>query len=322
VQRNASIFGRVRPAVPIAWDMPIARNAGVALVALSLAVAVGCEEVQDVPPQYLAVPAYWSPAVPSGAALFDQLALTAPATRIVVVNGSRSAPERPHNPAWASVVRRLSEAGIRPLGYVDTGYLGATFDTSATAHVTRPDGPGRGGAGRADWLAQIEGDVEDWFDLYGSAGLDGIFLDQTVSFCGPDGVFFELYQRIVGLIRSRRPHAYVVMNPGRSVERCYADLADTLVTFEGTFEQYLGRTAPEWERTAPAARFWHLIYDVPDVERMARAVELSKQRNAGYVYVTDDRISAGGRDHPWDTIPPAGYWRAQIEAVAGSTPVP
>ena len=68
---------------------------------------------------------------------------------------------------------KFSDAGIRPLGYVDTGYLGATFDAAATPHVTRPDGRGQSGSGREHWLAQIEADIEDWFALYGSAGLDG-----------------------------------------------------------------------------------------------------------------------------------------------------
>jgi hypothetical protein len=51
---------------------------------------------------------------------------------------------------------------------------------------------------------------------------------------------------------------------------------------------------------------------------MARVVELSKQRNAGYVYVTDDRLSADGREHPWDTIPPDEYWQAELSVVYGS----
>jgi hypothetical protein len=234
------------------------------------------------------------------------------------VNGSDSAPERPYHRAWAGAVRALRRAGIRPLGYVDTGYLGATFGAAASPHVTRPSGRGRGGRDPEDWLAQIEGDIEDWFSLYGPDGLDGIFLDQTASICGPDGALSRRYRRIVRRVRTARPHAYVVMNPGRSVQRCYADLADTLVTFEGTFEQYLNRAAPPaWELTGAAERFWHLVHGAADVARMARAVELSKQRNAGYVYVTDDRLSADGRGHPWDTIPAADYWQAEIEAVAG-----
>ena len=316
-QRNASINRRTDPVAPVVWDMPIARAAGVIVTTLSLAVTGGCEEDHRPVRQHVAVPAYWSPQVPTGSAMFRQLALTAPATGIVVVNGSRSAPEKPYNPAWANAVRTLYDAGIRPLGYVDTGYLGATFEAVATAHTTRPDGPGQGGSGREAWLAQIDGDIADWYALYGPAGLGGVFLDQTVSVCGPDGEFSELYRRVVGFVRSRRTDAYVVMNPGRSVEPCYADLADTIVTFEGTYEQYLTRTAPDWERTGPADRFWHLIYDVPDAERMARAIELSKERNAGYVYVTDDRLSPDGRNHPWDTIPPSGYWRAELQAAFG-----
>jgi hypothetical protein len=298
--------------------MPIARAAGATLAALSVALAGGCQPGPEPPRQYLAVPAYWSPGVPPGPAMFDELARTASVTRIVIVNGSHSAPETPYHPAWETAIRTLSEAGIRPLGYVDTGYLGATFAAAAAPHVTRADGPGRGGSEREDWLAQIEGDIEDWYALYGPAGLAGIFLDQTVSICGPDGAYADLYRRIVGTVRSYQSNAHVVMNPGRSVEQCYADLADTLVTFEGSFEQYVNRPAPPaWEQTGARERFWHLIHDVPDVARMTRAVELSKQRNAGYVYVTDDRISADGREHPWDTLPAAEYWRAELEAVFG-----
>jgi hypothetical protein len=127
----------------------------------------------------------------------------------------------------------------------------------------------------------------------------------------------QLYKTIVAHARRLHPGTYVAMNPGRSVDRCYAGVADTLVTFEGSYGQYLDRPAPAWELAGPAEWFWHLVYDVPDAERMRRVVALSKRRNAGFVYVTDDRLSADGREHPWDTIPPDGYWRTELSAVYG-----
>ena len=84
------------------------------------------------------------------------------------------------------------------------------------------------------------------------------------------------------------------MNPGRSMEQCYRHLADTFVTFEGSYADYLTRTAPAWEAKAPADMFWHLVYDVPDQASMARVVALSKQRNARYIY-RDRRHALGGR---------------------------
>jgi len=279
--------------------------------------AGGCADRKPPARQHIAIPAYWSPDVGSGPAMFRRLAQAAPAVRIVVVNGARSGPQVPFNEAWARTFEVLKAAGVRALGYVNTGYLGAEFAGAGPPHTTRPDGAGQGGSSVAAWRAQMVRDVEDWFNLYGPAGLDGIFLDQTTAVCGPDGGYVKVYEEIVAHIRKLAPAALVVLNPGRSVAECYKDVADTLVTFEGTYNQYLNRTAPPWERDGAAQRFWHLVYDVPDRRRMTKVVALSKERNAGYVYVTDDRLSADGSEHPWDTIPPAGYWRSELTAAYG-----
>jgi hypothetical protein len=257
--------------------------------------------------QYVAIPAYWSPDVEPGSSLFRRLAQTGQATGIVVVNGSYNAPEKPYNESWAVTIRALSDAGIRVLGYVDTGYLGTS------GHLTRADGAGTGAGSRDAWTAQIRRDIEDWYTLYGTAGLGGIFLDQTTSSCEQ----VPAYRSTVEEAHRWQPGGRVAMNPGRSVESCYAGVADTLVTFEGDYDQYLRRTAPAWERAGRADRFWHLVYGVPDERSMLRVVSLSKQRNAGYVYVTNDTMSVDGREHPWDTLPPEPYWRSELSTVYG-----
>ena len=281
----------------------------------------GCAEGKPAR-QHVAIPAYWSPEVEAGAEMFRRLARAAPAVQVVVVNGADNGPQLPFNEAWASTFRLLRAAGVRALGYVNTGYLGVEFAGAGPAHATRPDGAGHGGRTLANWRAQITRDIEDWFGLYGPAGLDGIFLDQTTAVCGPNGAYVKAYRELVAQIRRLAPEALVVLNPGRSVSDCYAGVADTLVTFEGTYRQYLNRTAPAWEREGGAERFWHLVYDVPDEPGMARVVALSKERNAGYVYVTDDQLSDDGREHPWDTIPPDGYWRAELAAAYGPGQAP
>lgn len=40
---------------------------------------------------------------------------------------------------------------------------------------------------------------------------------------------------------------------------------------------------------------------------MERVVDLSKQNNAGYIFVTDADLS-----NPWDTLPPNAYWNAEL----------
>jgi hypothetical protein len=289
------------------------RRAAVLMVVMALS-AGGCADRAPAVRQHVAIPAYWSPDLNTGAVMFDRLARAAPAVRIVVVNGANNGPQVPFDQAWARTFRVLKDAGVRPLGYVDTGYLGAQLAGAGPAHTTRPDGVGRGQSSVAAWRAQIVRDVEDWFRLYGP---DGIFLDQTTAVCGPDGAYVRAYTELVAQIRKLATDTLVVLNPGRSVAECYKDVGDTLVTFEGTYSQYLNRTAPSWEREGAASRFWHLVYDVPDQRGMTKVIALSKERNAGYIYVTDDQLSPDGQEHPWDTIPPDGYWRSELTAAYG-----
>lgn len=294
---------------------PAAMVVGVsALGLLSLAMTTGCWSGATWR-QRVAVPAYWTPADPAGQEAFRQLATSSPATRIVVVNGSNSAPQVPFDLAWADAFRMLGASGVFALGYVDTGYFG--IDLGPGAHATRVDGPGRGERSIAAWTAQIEHDVDQWYALYATAGIRGIFLDQTTSTCGPDGAYVNLYRAVVDRVRDRHPGAYLVLNPGRATDECYRPLADTLLTFEGSYRDYLDRVAPEWERTAPPDLFWHLVYDTPDEASMRRVVELSKARNVGHIYVTDDALTPGARDISWTTMPARAYWLAELAAVYG-----
>jgi hypothetical protein len=263
----------------------------------------------------MAVPAYWTPSLPSGRAEFKTLVRDMPANSIVVVNGSHSAPETPFNQVWADTFRDLTAAGIVALGYVDTGYYGIDFGRGSDA--TRADGAGAGQRTAQAWTRQIEKDIDDWYALYGAHGVRGIFLDQTAALCGPGDAYAALYQGVSDYIKRTHPTAYIVMNPGRDIEQCYENMADTFVTFEGPYDQYLHRRPAGWEASAPADKFWHLVYGAPDLASMANAVALSKRRNARYVYVTDGALSTDGRTHPWAGIPREQYWQSELTTVLG-----
>jgi hypothetical protein len=43
---------------------------------------------------------------------------------------------------------------------------------------------------------------------------------------------------------------------------------------------------------------------------MPEAITLSKQRHAGYIYITND-----GGSNPWGTLPKASYWEKEQELV-------
>jgi hypothetical protein len=291
--------------------VPVASNATSAFVATN---------------QHTAIPAYWAPDTEAGAEMFRRLAQNYPANDIVVINGRQSGPQAPFHAAWADAITAVHEAGALAIGYVDTGYYGVAFPP-ATSQATRPDGPGAGGTSIAAWTAQITHDVDQWHNLYGTAGVDGIFLDQTIALCGtatePDH-YVDLYAAISDYISARYPDDHIIINPGMPVDQCYDDIADTIVTFENTYAVYtdannpLNQT-PAWQLNHPdPSKFWHLVYDVPTEAAMRLAVAESKIRNAGYVYVTDDRLVVDGTrvvDFPWDTIP--SYWDAELAAADG-----
>jgi len=104
-----------------------------------------------------------------------------------------------------------------------------------------------------------------------------------------------------------------VLNPGSPVPSCYRDAADVLVTFEGSYANYIGSPDRQpldyvplgWTEQHPD-QIWHIVYGATTTGKMERVMALSRERGAGYVYVTD-----AGLPNPFGTLPPADYWLAE-----------
>jgi hypothetical protein len=267
--------------------------------------------------QQLAVPAYINP-VADGASWVELG--TAPPGRVGIVvanvaNGPGSAPE----PAWAAVIARAHASGQRVLGYVDTGYLGSPSPAHPYGLPTRS-----GALGPEAWLSQIDADIAAWYQFYG-ADLAGIFLDQGTGHCGPvtgSNQYADQYRTIRDDLRMTRPAALTVLNPGAPVPSCYREAADVLVTFEGSYANYTGtpdRQGRDYEPlrwTGPRpGQIWHIIYGATTTAELTHAMALSRERGAGYVYVTD-----AGLPNPFGTLPPAEYWSAEQTLLDPSGP--
>ncbi|MEU4805433.1 spherulation-specific family 4 protein [Actinosynnema sp. NPDC023587] len=277
---------------------------GVAVAAVSLLTPVPATAAT---PQQAAIPAYWSPADPDGLTTFRRLAQNRPTTGLVVVNGSLSRPQAPFSPEWAEAIETVHDSGARVLVYVDTGYLGV--DVGQGSHPTRD-----GSTSVDAWAAQIRQDVDEWYALYGDYGVDGVFLDQVLDMCGPDGEYVDRYAAIRDHVRAAHPHARVAINPGTGAEQCYDAVADTILSFEGDHRSYLAHVPPAWESANPRReKFWHLVYDVPTAQDMAEVVARTKANGAGYVYVTDRPFSPS----TWDWL--TTYWDAELGEIAGVT---
>lgn len=251
--------------------------------------------------QHLAVPAYFNPADAAGGGFWDRIDQAGSGVGIAVANPDNG-PGGAVDSGYASAVSAAAGAGVKVLGYVDTGYFGTTGRTTR-----------EGGTSVAAWTAQINADVANWYSWYGSSGLAGIFFDDALGDCGSGNAHVNLYTGINSTTKQAHPGALTVDNPGSPAESCYASAADVLVMFEDTYSVYASWTAPDWELNyANPDKFWHLVYGTPAQADMDNAVALSKQRNAGYLYVTPDSLP-----NPWDTLPTGAYWSDEL-ARAGS----
>ncbi|MFF9212648.1 MULTISPECIES: spherulation-specific family 4 protein [unclassified Streptomyces] len=187
------------------------------------------------PAPELLVPYYEHPA--DRPAAWQALLAAAPRLYGVVLNPA-SGPGTAPDPAFAEAAARLRAAGVRVLGYTDTGY------------AMRP-------------VAEVAADLARHRDWY---GVDGAFLDQVSA--GPHA---QAHYRGVAAAAWRAGCGTLVFNHGTDPHPSYARIADVLVTFEGTWATY--RDLPAQPRH-DGVLTCHLVHGVPpgaDCAALARA---------------------------------------------------
>ncbi len=246
--------------------------------------------------QHLAVPAYFNPDGSPGSGYWSQLDQGGSAVGIAVANPDNG-PGSGFDQGYADAVQAATNAGEKVIGYVDTGYFGTTGRTT------------RGGqTSTSAWTSQVESDVADWYSWYGGYGLSGIFFDDALADCGTGNAHVDLYSAVNTYTKQNHSGALTVDNPGSPAAQCYASAADILVMFEGSYADYTSWTPPSWELSSgDPDQFWNLVYAASSQSDMDNAMSLSKQRNAGYVYVTPDDLP-----NPWDTLPTGAYWSDEL----------
>jgi hypothetical protein len=114
------------------------------------------------------------------------------------------------------------------------------------------------------------------------------------------------------------------MNPGTQSadSRCFMAVADILVTFEDTYLKYAtSYTGYEWNFKYPSYRFWHIVHTATDTDAMCQtvsmrqAVALSRQRNAGWVFITHRTLET----NPYSALPDEPCWGDEVATVAAPT---
>jgi hypothetical protein len=240
--------------------------------------------------QLVAVPSYIYPDLGEADSQWTKLMDGFPTVGLVIINPDNG-PGASLNDDYAALVDAIRDRDrdVIVLGYVYTDY-GARPTSEGT-----PDVP------------SIEDDIDDYYDWY---GVDGIFFDEAFSDdCSKEPYYREIYN----YVKDMGEEDTVVINPGVRTEECYASTADIIVTFEGTYASYIAAeplTDEDWESGEDARKFWHLVHATA-ADDMPNAIQLSKQRNAGWVYVTPDEMP-----NPWDDLPPEPYWSDEQAAAA------
>ena len=204
-----------------------------------------------------------------------QAMTTRPAPGVMLLNvdnGVGSAPLA----HFKTLVDRTQAAGITVLGY------------SSTLNGQRP-------------AAEVEAEVAKYKAWY---GVNGIFLDLT------RGTASELsyYRQLASYIRGTVPNAVVWMNPGTYPDQSFMSIANVVLVFEGSYASYLQDQVPGWISQYQPDQFAHVIYATPQSD-LAYTVRLSRERRAGYLYVTN----LPGSPNPYSAMP--GYWAQEASAI-------
>jgi Spherulation-specific family 4 len=226
-------------------------------------------------PQHAFVPAFFY-----SSGIWQQAADTKPVPTYMILDisglGAGSSPVG----HFQSIVKKERAAGVTILGYSSTGY------------GSRP-------------LSQIEADVRHYKAWY---GVTDVFLDEV------KGITSQLpyYRKLAHYIRSYTPGTSIWINPGAYPDPSYMSVGNVVMAFEGSYAEYHNIDVPSWAFDYNSDRFANTIYATSG-SQVNSAINLSKTRNAGYVYVTN-----GSGGNPYSTLP--SYWSAEDSIITQGCP--
>ncbi|HZR55651.1 MAG TPA: spherulation-specific family 4 protein [Terriglobales bacterium] len=153
--------------------------------------------------------------------------------------------------------------------------------------------------------------------VYRNYLVDGIFFDEVPTDCNASNSYlptqFLYYQQLTNYVREKGAARLTILNPGTySPSDCWMGITNILVNWENKgMEIYRnGYVDYAWVHKYPPDRFWHIVYGM-GANELAKALELAKERNAGWVYLTSE---AG---NPYAS--PPKYWAAEASAVEQQT---
>ena len=181
-------------------------------------------------------------------------------------------PDAKLDPGYVRLLKRNAELGFKTVAYI------------RTVQQTRP-------------IAEVKAAMAKFIELYGADKIHGFYFDEISSRNnGATAYMAELYN----YTKSTYGNKLVVANPGTHITDAIAPYADIFMTNEGTADEYINnyKTAYSAFEKDPANshRIFHTIY-AAKASDYQKIINLSRQRNAGWVFITTDSTIPDGRPY-------------------------
>jgi len=181
-------------------------------------------------------------------------------------------PDAKLDPGYVRLLKKNAELGFKTVAYI------------RTIHQTRP-------------IAEVKAAMAKFIELYGADKIHGFYFDEISSRNnGATAYMAELYN----YTKSTYGNKLVVANPGTHITDAIAPYADIFMTNEGTADEYINnyKTAYSAFEKDPANshRIFHTIY-AAKASDYQKIINLSRQRNAGWVFITTDSTTPDGRPY-------------------------
>ena len=253
---------------------------------VALFVSIGLAALVAPAQNRIAIPSYQEP----GSSQWNAwLAPGRSSVGIMIVNEDNG-DDLTYYPAVDGGIQAARKKGVFVVGYVYTGY------------------------GQRD-LATVKKDIDG---IYKNYLLDGIFFDEAPTDCkaasSTGASTYAYYQQLAQYVRTREAGArLVILNPGtQPANDCWMSLTNILVTSEqDNLKDYkAGYQDQAWFHRYAPDRFWHIVYNIGSSADFETVLALSRQRGAGWIYITD-----GNSANPY--LKPPAYWQLETSTIAG-----
>jgi hypothetical protein len=242
----------------------------------------------------LIVPAYFYPSWMPSLNEWHQLSWAAQqGAQVTAIMNPWNGPGTAFNSDYAASINDLRAAGGKVIGYVYTCY---------GINLCTPEVPPTRSS------SDVVADAQKYADWY---GVDGVFLDEMATQPGA----LPFYQTVSNALKAAHPGWQIVGNPGVTPTSGYNALANTLMSFEGSYTDFVN--GPFLAGLTNAAGTGAIVHTVMTEAQMHEVMGLARQHGLGAIYITDGTMASG---NPYLHLP--SYWQAEVLATLAPVPEP